>query len=237
MTDAQLGGFDRYSDRVRRQLRTFPLKFRELSEGGELRRVLDATGTKTLRGPIVGQQPEVFTEQYLIEPVLHALGYTDPASPEYDGTGGHFVRRPTTFRTVEKKRPDYLLKRVDPSLVCILEAKAANREQKSERAATTDIREYIEVNTFCKYLRELDHEYLIAIGTDGLRWTLWRSRLQDDSEGRVCRVDLSPEIKAIAKRLDVIEGESDRTPDEIRGALTRFVDHFAVDRLPSKIKE
>lgn len=237
MTERPLDGFDNRAELVRRQLRTFPLKFRELGEGGELRAILGSKGSRTLRGPIVGQQPEEFTMQYLIEPVLHGLGYTDPATPEYDGIGPHFVRHPTTFRNVEAKRPDYLLKRVDPALVCILEAKAANREQKTERAATADIQEYLEVNTFCKYLRELDHEYLVAIGTDGIRWTLWRSHLQNDSQGEVCRIDLSEEIRTIAKQLDVIEGESDRSPAAVRESLKPFADHFAVERLPDVVKQ
>ncbi|APE95025.1 hypothetical protein [Halodesulfurarchaeum formicicum] len=236
MTDSQLKEFDPVAERVRQQLRTFPLKFRELGEGGKLSQILTAGETQTLQGPYVGQQPEVFTEQYLIEPVLAGLGYRNPASVEYDGTGPHFVRRPTTFRSVESKRPDYLLKQVDPALVCILESKAANREQKATRAATNDIREYIEVNAFCKYLRQMEHEYMVAIGTDGLRWTLWRSNLHTDTEEEVCRVDLTAELRAIAKRLDVIEGQTDRTADDIRKGIEEFVNHFAADRLPSVVK-
>jgi|GEM_PF-2376241 hypothetical protein len=237
MTDPKLDEFDPRAEVVRRQLQTFPLKFRELGEGGELRRILDEDKPQTLQGPLVGQQPEMFTEQYLIEPILHGLGYTDPASTEYEGTGAHFVRRPTTFRSVEANRPDYLLEQVDSALVCILEAKAANREQQSERAATDDIRDYIDVNTFCRYLRDVDHEYLVAIGTDGLRWTLWQSKLQENTKREVCHVDLSAEIKTIAKQLDVIEGEADRTPHNIRGSLRELTKHFAVDRLPAVVKQ
>jgi hypothetical protein len=236
MTDTRLDEFDPIAERVRQQLRTFPLKFRELGEGGKLSQILTDGETQTLPGPYVGQQPEMFTEQYLIEPVLHGLGYTDPASTEYDGTGPHFVRRPTTFRSVESKRPDYLLKQVDPSLVCILEAKAANKEQKTKRAATSDIREYIEVNAFCKYLREMEHEQMVAIGTDGLRWTLWHSHLHDDTEGQVCQVDLTAELRAIARRLNVIEGRTDRTANDVREGIEEFVNHFAANRLPTVIQ-
>lgn len=236
MTETQLDEFDPVAERVRQQLHTFPLKFRELGEGGKLRQILTDGETQTLPGPYVGQQPEMFTEQYLIEPVLHGLGYINPASTEYDGVGAHFVRRPTTFRSVESKRPDFLLKQVDPSLVCILEAKAANKEQKTKRAATSDIREYIEVNAFCKYLREMEHEQMIAIGTDGLRWTLWRSNLHNNTEGQVCRVDLTEEIRAIAKQLDVIEGQTDKTPNDIRNGIKEFVKYFAAVRLPDVIE-
>jgi len=128
------------------------------------------------------------------------------------------------------------LKQVDPSLVCILEAKAANKEQKTKRAATSDIREYIEVNAFCKYLREMEHEQMIAIGTDGFRWTLWCSNLHNNTEGQVCRVDLTEEIRAIAKQLDVIEGQTDKTPNDIRNGIKEFVGHFAADRLPDVVR-
>ncbi|WP_251343637.1 hypothetical protein [Haloplanus halophilus] len=84
MTESRLDDFDHIAERVRQQLRTFPLKFRELGEGGKLSLILTDDETTALPGPYVGQQPEVFTEQYLIEPVLHGLGYTNPASTEYD---------------------------------------------------------------------------------------------------------------------------------------------------------
>jgi hypothetical protein len=237
MTDAQLDEFDPLAERVRQQLRTFPLKFRELGEGGKLSQILTDGETQTLPGPYVGQQPEMFTEQYLIEPVLHGLGYINPASTEYDGTGPHFVRRPTTFRSVESKRPDYLLKQVDPRLVCILEAKAANKEQKTKRAATSDIREYIEVNAFCKYLREMEHEQMVAIGTDGLHWALWHSHLRKDTQEQVCWIDLTEVLRAISRRLGVIEGQTNYSANDVRNHIERFVDHFAVNRLPRVIDE
>ena len=100
-----LGEFDPVAERVRQQLRTFPLKFRELGEGGMLRTILTEGETTALEGPIVGQQPETFTEQYLIEPVLHSLRYIDPASTEYDGSGPHFVRRPRHSETSRANVP------------------------------------------------------------------------------------------------------------------------------------
>ena len=62
----------------------------------------------------------------------------------------------------------------------------------------------------------MEHEQMVAVGTDGLRWTLWRSDRHDDSEGQVCRVDLTGDLRAISKRLNVIEGQTDRTPNDIR---------------------
>lgn len=237
MTNARLKDFDPVAERVRQQLRTFPLKFKELSEGGQLNRILTDGETEALSGPHMRQQPEVFTEQYLIEPVLHGLGYINPASTEYDGSGPHFIRRPTTFRKIENKRPDYMLEQVDSTLVCILEAKAANRERKPQQAATSDIKDYIEANAFCKYLRDVEHEQMVAIGTDGLHWALWHSHLRKDTQEQVCWIDLTEVLRAISRRLGVIEGQTNYSANDVRNHIERFVDHFAVNRLPRVIDE
>ena len=84
------------AERVRLQMEMFAQKFRELNEGGQLADILRNPGT--LPGARVEQQPEVFTEQYLIEPVLHGLGYRSPTSEEYSAGGAHFIRRPITYR-------------------------------------------------------------------------------------------------------------------------------------------
>jgi len=81
---------------VRMQTEVFAQKFRELEEGGLLAKTL-RTPT-TLQGARLEQAPEVFTEQYLVEPVLHGLGYLNPASEEYEGEGPHFIRQPITYK-------------------------------------------------------------------------------------------------------------------------------------------
>ncbi|SEV99464.1 hypothetical protein [Natrinema salifodinae] len=217
------------AERVRQQLEVFPEKFRELGEGGELRKLCRTP--HTLSGPRVDQAREHFTEQYLIEPVLHGLGYFNPISEDYTGTGPHFVRRPSTYRKIEIKRPDYLLKNVSPRIDCILEAKAANEEQLSgaKRHATADIEEYVESNTFAKYLESREKRYLVAIGTDGFRWVLWAKDVRSrETKEAIATVDLSNAIDAIAKRNDVIEGEPTETNVEIRRSLaTEFVPAFS----------
>lgn len=217
------------AERVRQQLEVFPEKFRELGEGGELRKL--CREPTTLSGPKVNQAPEDFTEQYLIEPVLHGLGYWNPISDRYSGTGPHFVRRPSTYRNVEIKRPDYLLKNVSPRLVCLLEAKAANEEQATgdKRRATADIEEYVESNTFAKYLETLEKRYLVAIGTDGLRWVLWAKDVRTGETKRdLATVDLSDAIESVAKRNDVIEGEPADSTNEIRQFVAdEFLPAFA----------
>lgn len=223
MTDKQLGlNADSFlAERVRQQLEVFPRRFQVLGEGGELRDLIQTP--HTLSGPRIGQAPEDFTEQYLIEPVLHALGYLNPISEDYTGSGPHFVRRPSTFRKVEIKRPDYKLENISPESVCILEAKAANEEQPdgSKQSATDDISDYVESNTFAKYLESREQRYLIAIGTDGLRWTLWAKDVRA-RETRECieKVDLSPVIESLAQDQAVIEGSPSLSNAEMRRFLT-----------------
>ena len=76
---------------------------------------------------------------------------------------------------------------------------------------------------------------MIAIGTDGLRWILWRSNLHEDTQGQIYRADLTAEMRAISRRLGVIEGPTDRTPNDIREGIREFVNHFGANRLPSAI--
>lgn len=217
------------AERVRQQLEVFSAKFRELGEGGELRKVFQTT--RTLSGPLVEQAPEDFTEQYLIEPVLHGLGYLNPISEDYDGDGPHFVRRPSTFRNIEIKRPDYKLKNVSPETVCILEAKAANEEQPhgKKREASADVQDYVKSNTFAKYLESRDHRYLVAIGTDGLRWVLWAKDVRArETKEAIKEVDLSDAIEAIAKRNDVVEGRPNLDTVEVRDCLAKeFIPAFS----------
>jgi hypothetical protein len=226
------------AERVRSSIEGFAQKFRELNEGGQLRKLLETP--HTLTSAHTEQAPEVFTEQYLIEPVLHGLGYLNPISDKYDSTSPHFIRRPKTYESVEPREPDYLLKNIPSpdgaqSVVCIVEAKAANREQLSgaKQDATDDIREYLQEDTFCRYLRDMDQRYLVGIGTDGLRWTLWAKDLQT-SEVKPAhpKVDLSDIVENEARRQDTIEGDTEVAKFADRDSLaTEFVPAFAADSL------
>ena len=228
------------AERVRQQLEVFPGKFRELGEGGELAKVLRTP--RNLSGPKVEQKPEDFTEQYLIEPVLHGLGYLNPVSEDFVGEGPHFVRQPSTFDKIENLQPDYLLKNLSPEVVCILEAKAANREQPGPKKehATDDIKEYVASNTFSKYLKSRKQRYLIAIGTDGLRWVL---RAKDVRSGETIepideKVDLSGIVEVLAQQEAVIEGEPAQKTGEIRQELAEeFVPYFSARTMADFVRD
>lgn len=223
------------AERVRMQAEVFPRKFRELNEGGQLAKILRST--TTLPGARVEQAPEVFTEQYLIEPVLHGLGYLNPTSEKYDAGKPHFIRQPITYQKVEPNQPDYLLKNIDPSVVGIVEAKASNKEQMrgTKRYATADIQEYLEEDTFCKYLCDIDQRFLIGIGTDGFRWTLWIKDLETGkTHTEVSKVDISQAVERAAIHLDTIDGEvTSGNEVERKMLLEEFVPAFAADNLLS----
>ena len=243
MTDPGVDeGFDPKSmlaERVRQQLSIFPDKFAELNEGGELSRLCRTP--HTLRGPKVDQKREDFTEQYLIEPILHGLGYWNPISEQYDGSGSHFVRQPTTFRKIEVKRPDYLLKNISPETVCIVEAKAANQERPTggKQKATDDIEEYVRSNTFSKYLKSREQRYLVAIGTDGFRWKLWAKDVRsDETKMEIATVDLSDAIATIARERSVVEGDPGLGTVEVRRFLTtEFVPAFSARYITPYVKD
>jgi hypothetical protein len=227
------------AERIRSSLARLPTKFAELGEGGELSRVFRTP--HDLRGPKIGQAPEDFTEQYLIEPVLDALGYHNPLRDDFIPDSPQFVRRPTTFSSVEPNKPDYLLDNVDSSLVAIVEAKAINREQPdgTKRYAKHDIEAYLDDDTLSKYLHEIDLQYLVGIGTDGLRWTLCHKRLgQTDRVIDDPLVDLSRVIADQARRDGVIEGEPAHGVRENREFLAEnFVPYFTARHLPTHVRQ
>lgn len=237
-SNSQLSARSFIAERVCQQLQVFPKKFRELGEGGELENILNSPSQLT--GPRIHQAPEDFTEQYLIEPVLHSLGYLNPISDKYEGNGPHFVRRPTTFRNLEIKRPDYKLKNLSDDSVCILEAKAANKERPGtvKEAATDDMRAYVESNTFAKYLKSRDQRYLVGIGTDGLRWGLWAKDVRTgETKDRIQQASLVDTLREIGKDENVISGEPHSTRAEIRRELAdSFVPFFSARELPEYVR-
>lgn len=225
------------AERVRIQAKTFPQKFRDLNEGPQLDEIL--RNTETLPGTKLEQAPEVFTEQYLIEPILQGLGYLDPASRKYTGEGSHHIRQPLMGTKEESLRPDYLLKNIGKS-VCIVEAKAANREEMSgtQQDATDDIRYYMQEDVFCKYLRD-DKRYLIGIGTDGLRWTMWMKDIKTgEMREAVPKVDISIVVERAARRLDTIPGEASVGRDEDRQKLLeKFIPAFAAENILNHVEK
>lgn len=127
------------------------------TDSGALERILDG---ERFKGGIVGQSPEFFTEQYLIVPVLNALGFEQ-------------VRwRPVNLTKTEQKEPDFQIDDPPSEIVCIVEAKRLGREREDNQAKE-QVKNYLLDDTFVKYATDRNRQYLVGIGTDGLDWSLY----------------------------------------------------------------
>lgn len=230
--------------RVERQLATFTARFAAVGASGHLGSIL--RDGEILEGPQVRQKREVFTSQYLVEPVLHALGFGDPMLPDFDTDEPHFVRQPTTFETVDRKRPDYYLRNTGPDVVCFVEAKAANREapdtdstdaqeyREPTGTASADVQEYLDDDTF-RSLDGLEHpnaRYLVGIATDGLHWTFHAMDLETGDRRTDPTSDITPVVEAVARRHDHLNGAPDVEWNERVERLTaELVPAFEASRI------
>lgn len=140
---------------------------------------------KFLKGKQLGQKPERFVEDNLIEPVLETLGHSVLARPvQYAPRWSHSRGIPdfslTTIPTATAKEHDVRL---------FVEAKPANKLH----YARDDIKEYLK--------KDLDL-HALAVITDGIEWELWiRPRNEPLSDGSE---DDEPEPHAAASLRDVI---------------------------------
>jgi len=148
-----------------------------------LRRILKG---KNFRGGVVGQAPEFFTEQYLIVPVLNALGFNE-------------IRwRPVDLTKAERKEPDFRIDDSHSEIVCIVESKRLGREIESE-SASKQIKEYLVDNTFVKYAKNQDHQYLVGIGTDGLGWTLYAKPIGEQELIDIGSISIRDELRTLRR--------------------------------------
>lgn len=228
---------DGVATKVYTELEGFVDQFKRMGEGGQLERL--CTTPKRFHGTNIGQSPEDFTERTLVEPILRALGYYDRNAATDDAEGAYFRRRPSTFSNVEPKRPDYLLENVDDSMTCLLEVKAINREQQEGKreAATEDVEKYLEDNTFCKYIHDTEHTFLLGIATDGFRWTHSVKNLDTGTvSSPESKVDISPVIASIAREHDVIRGEPDLGwKESVTFLANELVERYGADNLAGTV--
>ena len=145
--------------------------------------VLDDDGY--LEGLELTQEPERFTEDYLVFPVLRSLGHD-------------YRARPTRYapRWPDKRgTPDFALetlpvdvaKRNDIRLFG--EVKAPNRIDEARR----DVRKYLAA--------DLDYHAVVLL-TDGIEWELWtRPRRTDGGrQGRVATASLADALETVLRR-------------------------------------
>ncbi|WP_332899707.1 hypothetical protein [Haladaptatus sp. CMSO5] len=137
------------------------------------------------RGGIVRQKPEFFTEQYLIVPILEGLGFES-------------IRwRPVNLIKNERKQPDFEIDDPPTNSVCIVEAKRLGLEQ-SKGIAEQQVKKYLASDTFVKYGTDLNCEYLVGIGTDGIDWTVYAKEVGQSKQKCLATASIKEELRKLA---------------------------------------
>jgi len=153
------------------------------TDSGALERILDG---ELFKGGIVGQAPEFFTEQYLIVPVLNALGFKQ-------------VRwRPVDLMKAERKQPDFQIDDPPSSTVCIVESKRLGCEM-SDASASKQIEGYLVDDTFIKYSTKHNRRYLVGIATDGVSWTLYAKPIGHREPICIGSISILDELHTLAR--------------------------------------
>ncbi len=153
------------------------------TDSGVLERILDG---ETFKGGVVGQTPEFFTEQYLIVPVLNALGFNE-------------VRwRPVDLTKDERKEPDFQVDDPPAGTVCIVESKRLGREIE-DASASRQIEGYLIDDTFVKYAKNRNQRYLVGIGTDGLIWTLYAKPIGEPEPINIGSISIQDELSSLTQ--------------------------------------
>jgi hypothetical protein len=108
----------------------------------------------------------------------------------------------------------------------------------TKQDATADIRQYLEEDTFCKYLRDIEQEYLVGIGTDGLRWTLWMKHLHTgEIREATPKVDISSIVEREGIRVGTIDGDVEQGRGTDRETLSeKFVPAFGARNLTEHVR-
>ena len=181
-----------------------------------LKRILEGD---TFEGGYVGQAPEYFTERYLIEPLLEALGYTDP------------IGQPVDLVKDERRRPDFRLEGIHPQCVCIVESKRLNEEQHSN-AATNDIINYLQDDTFVKYAKDHRVQYLLGVATDGLDWTLHAKDLQTGTQTRIVTESIRDVVQTVNTNYTAETVPPERWWSDTRNIVrSNLVNEFSIENI------
>jgi hypothetical protein len=205
-----------YAQGVLNVVRDFVQEFASRGEAGVLRRII--AGEESFRGGTVGQMPERFTEDELIRPVMEALGYTD------------IVSQPADLVRDQRSVPDFKTGGVAGSCVCIVEAKRFGRLDPPDKqpAVEDEIMGYLGENALTKYKRNLDRQYLMGLGTDGLVWLLYGKDLDTGEQTAIHTATLREPFRqaVLAEQFEDPTGDSwvtDQRPyveDEFVSLLT-----------------
>jgi hypothetical protein len=144
-------------------------------------------GDRTLKSDDLGSQPESWTEDALVRPLIEAVGLTKgPGRPTKRRDAGGKTRRET---------PDFRLSERGGELVVIGEVKSPNRIADAEQELLDD---YLSNKAWPDY----------GIATDGIEWVLYRAEHGGDflEFDEVERVDLRPTLRRLYEDHEGIEG-------------------------------
>lgn len=207
-----------YAQGVVNAIQEFVQEFATRGELNALRQIV--AGEESFRGGMVGQMPERFTEDNFLQPVLEALGYTD------------IVSQPADLVRDQQSVPDFKADGVASSCVCIVEAKRLGRldPPDSQPVVETEVQEYLGENALTKYKRDLDKQYLMGIGTDGLVWLLYGKNLDTGEQELIHAASLREPVRqaVLAQQYEGATGDSWVT-DQRPNVQEEFVSLFTAD--------
>jgi hypothetical protein len=216
--NATLSADQFYAQGVVNIVRDFVGEFSSRGELNALRRIVE--DGEDLQGGVVGQMPERFTEDKLIRPLLEALGYEG------------IVSQPADLVQDQRSVPDFKTGGVAESCVCIIEAKRLGRLALSDEQhiVEDEILEYLGENALTKYKRDLDTQYLMGIGTDGVVWILYAKNLNTGERTAIQAASLREPIRqaVLSQQYDGEPGDSWVT-DQRPYIKKEFVQYFTAD--------
>lgn len=156
---------------------------------------------KTITGKDVGQKPEAFTEQYLIDEFLDTLGF-------------QYKDQMAAFGSSGRDYPDFKLVGTG-DIGVIGENKSINKWEE----AIPDIDDYLE-------RKPIGAEYGIA--TDGMRWSLHRYDRGGDKERakQVKPFELRPVIIDVAREMKILPDDYEPELADPDDTLSEFVEWF-----------
>lgn len=161
-----------------------------------------------------GQEPEAFTRQYIIEPILRFLGYSLPRETILKSSTG-------------RKTPDYGIKINEEKIMIEAEPLASDLEQKGHGAK--QVAEWLDRRSF-----GID----VGIATNGLEWILLKwddvsKSIKEISRENICKIFLyvySSLYKSQQRILEISE-------EEAKNSFATFYSSFSEKYIIFKIQE
>jgi len=156
-------------------------------------------------------QPEEWTEGYLIWPLIEAVGLNrEPGRP---------ASHRSAAGTTQREAPDFRLVEQEGEFVVIGENKSLNKIEQAEQELVND---YLSNKAWPDY----------GIATDGFEWVVYRAEHGGDflEFNEVERINLRPVINAVARELGHI-GSGELGETDVDESLKSYISTFAPENL------